>query len=236
LYDNFDGAYLDPAKWTSSWQCGPAVLECVREINEDALHLKVRGYGAADSSSGTQYGYSSALLTASGVSDIAAQLNVHNSSVDGCSSNPGFGGGGGHAHFLLYGAFFNGGGGTSDDDVQAYLQLDRYSTDPAGVYLVGGFLKYQNRFFGNVDVEYVPVGEKITVELQWDKPNHRFVIRLFRPSQGTVSQQVMPYSMSDTTPAIAPFKSLSANVYPANCLGTRTSAALDVAISKVMTN
>jgi len=184
LYDNFGGTYIDPAKWTSSFQCGPAVLECVREINEDALHLKVRGYGATDSSSGTQHNaYSSAFLTASGVSDIAAQLVVHHSSVDGCPTNPGFGGGGGHAHFLIYGAFF-----------------------------------------------------KITVELQWDKPNHQFVIRLFRPSQGTVSQQLMPYNISDTTPAVAPFKSLSANVYPANCLGVRTAAALDVDISKVMTN
>jgi len=85
-------------------------------------------------------------------------------------------------------------------------------------------------------LEYVNIGEKVTVELVWDQPNHRFVIRLTRPSQGTVTRQYMPYSVSDVTPAVGAFKSLSANVYPANCLGTRKSATLDVAVTKVMTN
>jgi len=191
---------------------------------------------ATDSSVGNQFGNSAIFLTANKVTDIAAQLVVHRSSADGCSSNPGFGGGGGHAQFLLYGAFFNGGGGTSDDDVQAYVQLDRYSTYAAGMVQVGGFLKYQNQFFGDIDFGSVNIGEKVAVELLWDQPNHRFVVRLFRPSQGTVAQQFMPYTVSDSAPAVGPFKSLSANVYPANCLGTRTSADIDVAISKVMTN
>jgi hypothetical protein len=235
LYDNFDADFLNPAKWSGNWNCGTA-LDCVRDIEDDELRFKVRGYGATDSSDGTQYGPSTLNLTKSNVTDIAVQLVVRRSSADGCSTNPGFGGGGGHAHFLVVGNFFNGGGGTTDDDVTAYLQLDRYSTYPAGQVLVGGFLRYQNQFFGNVDLEYVNIGEKVTVELVWDQPNHRFVIRLTRPSQGTVTKQYMPYSVSDVTPAVGAFKSLSANVYPANCLGTRKSATLDVAVTKVMTN
>jgi len=101
---------------------------------------------------------------------------------------------------------------------------------------VGDFLRYQNQFFGNVDFGLVNIGEKVTVELMWDQPNHRFVVRLVRPSQGTVAQQFMPYTVPDTTPAVGPFRNISANVYPANCLGTRTSADIDVAITKVMTN
>ena len=236
LYDNFDGPFLDPMKWSSPWQCGSPVMECVREINEEALRLRVRAYGATDSSAGTQFGSSGVTLTANNVTDIAAQVVVHRSSADGCSSNPGFGGGGGHAQFLLFGAFFNGGGGTSNDNLQAYVQLDRYSTAPAGAAGVGGFLSYQNQFFDNVDLGFVNIGEKVTVELMWDQPNHQFVVRLFRPLLGTVAQQFMPYTVSDTTPAVGPFRNISANVYPANCLGNRTSADLDVAITKVMTN
>ena len=236
LYDNFDDeAFLDPAKWSGNWQCGTA-LECVRDIEDDALRLKVRGYGATDSSDGTQFGWSELYLTKNDVKDIAAEVVVHRSSADGCSTNPGFGGGGGHAQFLLSGAFFNGGGGTSNDDVVAYLHLDRYSDYPAGQVLVGGFLSYQNQFFGNVDFEWVNIGERVTVELVWDKPNHRFVMRLSRPSQGTVTEGYMPYTMSDVTPAVGAFKSISSGVFPANCLGTSTSATLDVAVTKVMTN
>src|SRR6516162_11919312 len=55
LYDNFDGPFLDPMKWSSPWQCGSPVMECVREINEEALRLRVRAYGATDSSAGTQF-------------------------------------------------------------------------------------------------------------------------------------------------------------------------------------
>jgi hypothetical protein len=236
LYDNFDSAFLNPLKWYSPWQCGSPVMECVREIREDALRLRVRAYGATDSSTGTQFGSSGVSLTAANVTDIAAQLVVRRSSADSCSSNPGFGGGGGHAQVLLFGAFFNGGGGTSADDVQAFLQLDRYATYPVGTVSVGGFLRFQNQFFDNVEMGLVNIGERVTVELLWDQPNHRFVVRLFRPSYGTTTEQYMPYTMSDISPAASPFKNLSANVYPANCQGTRTSADVDVAFDSVMTN
>jgi hypothetical protein len=235
LYDNFDAAFLNPAKWSTNWQCGTAVLDCVRDIEDDALRLKVRGYGATNSSDGTQFGNSELFLTKTNATDIAAQVVVHRSYTDNCSTNNGVG----HTQFLLWGAFFNGGGGTSNDDVQAFLQLDRGSdptNTPPGQVLVGGFLEYQNQFFGDVGVEWVNVGEKFTIELVWDKPNHRFIIRSTRPSQGTVTESYMPYTVSDVTPAVGAFKGISARAFPANCLGTRTSATLDVAVTKVMTN
>jgi hypothetical protein len=46
----------------------------------------------------------------------------------------------------------------------------------------------------------------------------------------------MPYTMSDTTAAAAPFRALSANVFPANCTAGSTSADLDVLFDNVMTN
>jgi len=54
LYDSFDdNRFLDPSKWLAQWQCGGTVMECVREIQEDQLRLRVRAYGATDSNNGT---------------------------------------------------------------------------------------------------------------------------------------------------------------------------------------
>ena len=93
------------------------------------------------------------------------QVPVQRADSQSCPANTG---GGAHSQALLFGAFFNGGGGTSADDVQAYLQLDRYSSDHPGIVQVGSFLYYQGRFFGNIGLGLVNVGERALVELLWD--------------------------------------------------------------------
>src|ERR1700746_339269 len=142
LYDNFDGPFIKPSKWSPQWQCGGTVMECVREIREDGLRLRVRAYGANNTNDGTQFGGSGLSLVNNSVTDIAADLTVSRSTAQACSTNPGFGGGG-HAQVLLFGSFFNGGAGTSDDDFQAFLQLDHYATLSPGMVDVGGFLFHQ---------------------------------------------------------------------------------------------
>jgi hypothetical protein len=230
VYDNFDKRFLDLSKWLAQWQCGGTVMECVREIQEDQLRLRVRAYGATDSNDGTQFGSSGLTLASSSITDIATDLIVRRSTADACSTNPGLVG---HAQVLIFGSFFNGGGNTADDDVQAFLQLDRYSSDSPGVVLAGGFLKYRGEFFDHANLGPVNVGEHVRVELLWDQPNHRFVIRLIRLASGTLTEQVMPYAISDTTAAVSPFKNINANVYPANCFGTRTSSELEVLVNDV---
>ena len=79
------------------------------------------------------------------------------------------------------------------------------------------------------------IGEQVIVGLLWDQPNHRFVAELDRPKQGTKVVQYMPYTISDTTPPAAPFKSLSANVFPPNCQGTSIPTDLDVMFDNVFT-
>jgi hypothetical protein len=230
LYDNFNQGIIDPTKWSASWQCGPPAQECVREIENGQLRLRVRSYGATDSNNGTQFSTSQVNMTASLATDIAAQVLIRNSSPQDCSTNSGVG----HSQALVFGAFFNGGGGTSADDVQAFLQLDRYPATGPGTVEVGGFLQYQGQFFDNVDLGPVNIGERVKVELQWDQPNHQFIVRLFR--SGSKVEQLMPYTISDTTAAVSPFKTLSANVFPANCVGTATSADLDVMFDNILTN
>ena len=232
LYDNFHQTFIDPSKWSAPSQCGSPAMECVREIENGKLRLRTRAYGATNSDTGTQFGSSGVNLTASSVTDISVQVTVRNSSPQDCATNPGAT----HAQVLVFGAFFNGGGGTAADDVQAYLQLDHYPTQAPQTVEVGGFLYYQGQFFDNVDLGAVDVGEHVTVELQWDHPNHQFIVYLVRPAYHTKVEQFMPYTISDNTAAVSPFKTLSANVYPANCRTATTSADLDVFFNNVMTN
>ncbi len=232
LYDNFNQGFIDPSKWTAIWQCGPPALECVREIENGQLRLRIRSYGANNSNSGTQYSNSVVSLTADLVNTIAANVTVRNSNPTDCATNAGVA----HSQVLVNGSFFNGGGGTAADDVIAFLQLDHYSASPAGTVDVGGFLQYQGQFFDNVYLGPVNIGETVIVALQWDQPNHRFVVELNRPQYRTKAVQYMPYSISDTTPPVAPFKNLGANVFPPNCMGSSVPADLDVSFDNVYTN
>jgi hypothetical protein len=233
LYDNFNRPFIDTAKWRAPQQCGSPAMECVREIERGQLRLRSRAYGATTSDTGTQFGNSQVNMTNTSATDISVQVTVRNSSPQDCTTNPGVT----HSQVLLSGAFFNGGGGTSADDVQAYLQLDRYaSTSVPPTVEAGGFLYYHGQFFDNVDLGPVDVGERAIVELQWDQPNHQFIVSLTRPAHQTKVQLSMPYSISDTTAAVAPFRALNANVFPANCTAASTSADLDVLFDNVMTN
>ena len=234
LYDSFSQKFINPAKWSSQWQCGfPFILECDRDIQDGQLHLRVRGYGAKVSDGSSQYGQSSVFLTSSLATDLAAHVAVQETSSQGCTD---MAGAGTHGQGLLTGSFFNGGGGTANDDVQAFLQFDRYSTDTPGLVLVGGFLQYQGQFFGNVTLGSVNVGEPVWVELKWDKAHHQFVERLFTPASNTWQVQYIPYTMSDSAPPASPFKELSARVFVDNCTGNQTFADMGINFDNIMTD
>lgn len=234
LYDNFEGRYLNPEKWVSEWQCGsPSVMECDRGIVDHKLRLYVRAYGARDKNANNQYGVSQLDLSANTATDVSVHAVIRKTNSQGCTTSPGAGT---HGQALIFGSYFNGGGGTTNDDVQAFLQFDRYSTDPPGVLEAGGFLGYQGGFFDNVDLGPVNVGEHVIAELVWDKTNHRFIARVFHPDTGAQIEQTMPYTIPDSLNAVSPLRSLSSRVFVENCTGARTFADMDVAFDRVMTN
>jgi hypothetical protein len=233
LYDNFNSAYLDPARWYVQWGCsGLTNLECVRQIQEGHLHPRARASGDRTTNSGNEYGNSEIYLVNSAATEIAAELRVLRADSAGCTTSPGDGT---HGHALLFGNFFNGGGGTVDDDVHAFLVFDRYSTEPANVVQVSAFLQYQGSFFDFVDLAAVNVGERVTADLKWDKANHQFVAKLVRPGNTSV-QVTLPYTMSDAMPAALPAKALGARSFPENCVGTETFVDMEASFDRVMTN
>ena len=114
-----------------------------------------------------------------------------------------------------------------------------YRYDPTGVPATveaRGFLYNHGQFFDNVDLGPVDVGEQAMIELQWAKSNRQFLVTLTRPAHHTKVQLSRPYSISDTTLAVAPFRSLGGNVDPANCTAESSAADLDVLCDNVKTN
>jgi len=236
LYDNFERKHLNPDKWVSQWQCGsPSVMECDRGIVDHKLRLYVRDYGARDTNTNIQYGVSELDLRATAVTDISAGIVVLKTDSQGCTTSP-QPATGTKGQALIYGSYFNGGGGTANDDVQAFLDLERRSTDPLGVLEASGFLGYQGTFFGDVDLGPVNVGERVIAELFWDKRNHRFIAHVFHPDTGASYEQTMPYSISDSMDAVFPLRGLSARGFSENCTGVKTFADMEVAFDEVKAN
>lgn len=234
LYDSFNGPTIDPTRWYAQYGCSaPTNLECVRQIENGALHLRARASGDRSTNIGAEYGNSELYLADSAATDIAARVTMLRADSQGCVTSPG---GGTHSQALLFGTFFNGGGGTIDDDVHAFLVFDRYSTDPANLVQVGAFLQYQGTFFDFVVLGNMNVGERVTAELKWDQPNHQFLASLKRPGDNTNVKVTLPYSISDSTPAVAPSKALGARSFPENCTGTQTFADTEAAFDRVMVN
>jgi len=179
----------------------------------------VRGYGATNSNQGTQYGESELhFINPTAIRTIAAQLVVRRTSAQSCAANANPDEGG-HAHSLLSGTFFNSGSGSPDDDVQAFLILDRASSDPEGVTSVEAFMHWQGQFFGGVGLGTVNVGQKVVAQLTWDRRNHQFVASWTDVATGNTTQAAMPYTMPDNAPAASPDKLLGVRAFTPNCVG-----------------
>ena len=67
------------------------------------------------------------------------------------------------------------------------------------------------------------------------KESRLLPVELNRPKYKTKAVQYMPYSISDTTAPVALYRTVAANVYPANCMGSSVPADLDVSFDNVYT-
>jgi len=220
LYDNFNQQFLDTTKWAPSSPCFTwTVLECVREIENGQLRLAVRGTGATDSNSGSQYGESELIFKdSSSIKSISTGLTVRRTSAATCPASADFNSG---TQAIIAGNFFNSGSNNAADDVQALVLLNRLPTDPPGALEAIAFLSWQNQFFDNVDLGTVNVGQRIILRLTWNQTDHKFIAGWTDVATGTVTKQPMPYNIPDTTAAAVQYKSLGVRVFTPNCIGTQ---------------
>lgn len=234
LYDNFSAPNIDPSRWYTVYSCdAKTTLECVRQVQNGSLHLRARAYGDRTSNAGTEYGPAEFAMVDSAATDVAVELTVLHIDTSPCVTSPGAGTFG---QTILYGNFFNDGSGTTSGDTTALLVLDRVAGDPPNVVQASATVQYQGVFLDWITIGSLNLGERVRIELKWDKSNHQFLASLYRPAYNTTAQIALPYPSSDSAPAAFPEKALGVRAFPQNCTGEPTYVDIEAAFDRVLVN
>jgi hypothetical protein len=235
LYDDFNGKWLDPAKWLPATpQCWGNVLECVREIRNNKLRLEARNFGARDSDSGIQWNESEVYFTTPTlVRSITADVTASFSGT-GCSTNSTDYT---HAQVQIYGTFFNTGSGNPSDDISASLIIWIDSTNPTTQQLSVYWGYVWPGAATDTPLTTYPVGKELTAILNWDKDNHQFIATTqVKGEPETAERVVIPYPFPDTTPPANPVKSLQAAQHTLNCTNAPTYGQVEATFDNVIIN
>ena len=234
LYDNFSATNINPLRWYTNYSCGAqTTLECIRQIQNGSLHLRARAYGDRTSNAGTEYGPAEFALVDSAATDVAVELTILHLDMSPCATSPGAGTFG---QTILYGNFFNDGSGTTSGDTTALLVLDRVSGDPPNVVHASATVQYQGVYLDWITIGSLNIGERVRIELKWDKSNHQFLASLYRPTYNTTAQIALPYPSSDSAPAAFPEKAIGVRAFPQNCTGVPTFVDIEAAFDRVFVN
>ena len=218
LYDNFDERFLSPTKWNTFGACftgNGMELECVREIRDEKLHLAHRNFGNRDTNVGFQFGSANvSFVNPSDIKSISSGLTVQGVAESNCAANPLFGPA---AH--IDATFFNTGTGNSSDDIGGHIG---FGPDPSGSVFVFGQISQGNNYFFFLPLGNTSMGTPLRATLTWDQPNHRFLVSWTDLLTNIKTEGIMPYSFTDSTPAVNPSKVLTVNTFPANCTANPT--------------
>jgi hypothetical protein len=234
-YDKFDGASLDPERWTDG--------ERVRTIKGGALQLMQRYWGFAGADVGvTSSNWSSNLPNGSAITQMRARVTVNSIQSDPCATNPIPG----DARARLIGGFFNTGvatPGSQVGDVTAQVRFIRASNsvDAPGVTRVQGIVLLCSTAdcaagftVGNViDLGTALPGATATVQFVWNQANKMFE---FSRDAGAYAGNVA-YAFDDSNPPGVPFRQLSTRVNVPNCTSSgRVGATIDARFDQVFLN
>lgn len=236
-FEDFRGRTIDPARWANSEQS--------RRIRHGALELMQRVWPGTGSDVGViAVNYNESFLNPNGLNAIKARVRVDDVKVSACPANPAVG----DSRARILGGFFNAGApqaGTQTNDVIAQLRVIRRgdSADPEGVLRVDGVVSQCTNAdcslattIGTiVDLGTVRAGRHVSVELQWDPDNDRF---LFSRDHGRAAGEVYYGAVvSDALPPTLPFKQLSTRLVLPNCqTGPRISGMIDASFDSVWVN
>jgi hypothetical protein len=229
LYDNFNQRFLNPALWFSV--CGGFSVneECATDIQLGHLHLERALTGNTDTDTGNNGGSATAFfINPLPIKSITADIVVRGIEELPCAANPGFGG---HADIIA--RFFNAGNATQDDDVGASIFFGRSASTPKGQLTVGANFFHNNDFSHFISLGTVSIGTPVTATVAWDQANHRFFYSWTNKLTHVTIPAVLPYSLSDTTPAADPEKHLDVELFPSNCTATQTWIHADALFDSV---
>jgi hypothetical protein len=242
LYDDFQSGRIDPSKWTG-WQFfDPDVREAVRQLvgeeENRRLRLSYTTYSATtDDSGGSGGGFGLAFPVPSAITETSFTAVVHRAEAVGCTSNPSLT----VTDVELRGNFFNMESSPTSQvgDVVAVIGISRTPTDVGGALTVAGFYsRCDDQFCGSqTPLDYrvlgsVQPGAASTLRIKWDQPNHQFIFQL-----NGGAEVVSRYTVSDTTPAVFPYKAIElARVVPHCTTTPRPFTSIDAFVSNVYVN
>jgi hypothetical protein len=232
IYDRFGAKWLDPAKWQLASPVCDSALECVREIENGKLRMAVRNFGRTDSDSGSQAAFPILYFqNPNAVTSITADITVRSYSGSACVTNDGTANG----QAQIGGTFFNAGTGDPSDDVFAILYTYVDTSNPT-IMSVNVWWGWKDQANNQPFAEY-PIGTPLTATFKWDKSDHRFIGTVkIKGQPGAATEVLVPYWMSDTTPAAYPDKRLVAVTFSPNCTSGQTSAQVEATFDNVIIN
>ena len=229
LYDNFNGPLINDALWTTYCSSATRSEECVIDIESGKLRIARRISGLRTGNSGYQWsGAGANFANPLDITSIKADMMVKNVVEQPCAANPELGG-----NATIFGMFFNDGSGNPNNNLGASLLLGHISTDPKGQLDVLGQMSLGYTPLQTIGLGTVPMGTTITATVQWDQPNHQFVLIWTNDSTHQTTTGNIPYTYSDTTPPVNPNNTISVNVFPANCTANDTWVAVDSSFDNV---
>jgi len=245
LYDDFTKKPINPAKWSGSEGSGGPLApdtETTRKLAGKKLEIDLTTWGRTDSNTGNA-GLSSSRLAVTDPTPITTfqvDVTVKSAKVLGCAANTTSS----RARAQINGGYFNDGTspgpGDRTGDIVANFQLHRDTI--SGNQIQANLNRCTNAScstFTQVTVIFTATwvqGVASTLNIQWDKPNKRFIFTL-NPG-GSQEQTILTYTGSDSNPAVVPFRQLAAQDSAASCLGPapRTSAVMQALFDNVMVN
>jgi len=251
LYDNFNSKNIDPTKWIG-WQFyNPDQREAVRElvlppggngiqasVKGRRLHIFERDDATTtddNGSNGDTFGL--AFTNPAAVTEASFRVTVNHAEAVACSSNP---------SQTVTDAEFRGNFFNTDatpvsqiGDVVGAIAITRAPTDTGrALRVVGFYARCGDQYCGNqttlgvVVIGYVQPGEPATLRIKWDQPKHQFVFQLNHQPE-----VASPYTVSDTTPAVFPYKFVGVARVVAHCTATPTAyTAIDAHFDNVYVN
>jgi hypothetical protein len=192
LYDNFNGRWIDPAKW-DDWTQSPGMFEAVRELSppyhgEDnnrrlrnrRLRIFQRAYSETVNDYDASYGWLGLQVPfnaiAMSIVDTSFTVSVNSVTLSGCQSNP-------DSHSVAWagfvGRYFNYSGFSDAQDVEAGIDLYRDMTDAGTQLSVRVHVSSGDGFVNNYQIiGYVSLGQTAKLRVRWDRPNQQFLFQL----------------------------------------------------------
>jgi hypothetical protein len=219
-YDDFSSRTIDPSKWNGSQNFDPDLRDTVRQIvrvkNHGSLRLSQTAYSSTMDDAGASGGVFGLMFpNPDAITEASFSVTVNRAEAVGCSSNASLI----VADAEFRGTFFNTESSPTSQigNVIAVIDLERSPSNPDKPLVVSAFLtRCEDRYCSSQSsLNYqilgsVRLGQEVNLRLKWDKPNHQFIFQL--NDQLEVASR---YSVSDSSPAVSPYKALDlARVVP----------------------